>query len=278
MGHYRLPLAAAAAIALAASGSAMAKPPGSVTVGPPAIPKGPPPGVGRAPTAVTAVPTAATVRVPQGRANGHGSAALAKPVATGKSATAPGLAKVPKDVAKGASLLKKLNAAHASDRALERASDKSIVGAIGEYKTNTKEALADIETFTDLVEAGTIKVNELTQDLADAQTAVNTAQSAVDAAQAKLDAANAANPVDPAAVQAATTELTAANTQLTEATNAYNSVNTELATATTALDADKASLAAAEADLAGAQTALADKSGVELTPEVVERLNDLLDL
>ena len=109
----------------------------------------------RVPNVPTArAPAATAARVPQGNANGQTARSSQGGGNASKAATAPGLAKTPKDVQRGASLLKKLNAAHASDRALERASDKSIVGAIADYKEDAKQALADIDTYTDKVADG----------------------------------------------------------------------------------------------------------------------------
>ena len=51
---------------------------------------------------------------------------------------------------KGASLLGKLNAAHASQAAFDHASPKSVVGALALYKKTTLAANADIATYADL--------------------------------------------------------------------------------------------------------------------------------
>lgn len=251
--HFTIRTGLATIAMLAATSAFAAGPPGGVPVGPPAgIPHGPPPGVGNGPpagipkgppaAATARIPAAATARMPQG----NGAAKTA-----GKADhAADRLAHVPQDVQKGASLLKKLNAAHANERALERASEKSIVGAIAEYKEGTKQALEDIETYGKAVADGTEAVAGLQAD--------------VNAAQAKLDAAKAETPIDQVKVDAAQAELDAAKTQL--------------ASAQTALEADQARLAEAQTLLTSAQNTLADKSGVELTPEVVQRLNDLLKL
>ena len=125
----------AAAALLAGSAAVAGGPPGHVPVGPPAgIPMAPPPGVASGPPAHVPVgpPAAATAHVPQG-------------VAAGKAADLPDSAS---SIGAAASLLGKLNAAHASSNALEHASPKSVVGAIATYKSATLTAEASIKQYT----------------------------------------------------------------------------------------------------------------------------------
>lgn len=229
----------ATGVALLAASVAVAGPPIGVPVGPPAgIPHGPPAGIPSGPPASIphGPPSIATNHIPHG-------------VAPGKPATA-GQAAPNNGVGSAASLLKKLNAAHASDTALQHASDKSVVGAIGKYKSETLTAEADVSKYTGLV----------TQD----QASVDAAQQAVNDAQTAYNAALAANPVDQAAVDAAKATLDAANATL--------------ASAQQQLAADQASLASAQQAIVDAQTQLASSTNTTLTPDVISKLNSLLGI
>lgn len=246
-------------LVLLAASAAYAGPPGGVPVGPPAgiphgppagIPHGPPPGIPSNPPASIpkGPPSIATARVPltvtAGKpANPGEQAAPSKATAAERAATSNG-------VGSAAKLLKKLNAAHASDTAFEHASEQSVVGAIGKYKAQTLEAEADVAKYTDLV----------AQD----QAAVDLAQAAVNDAQAAYDAALAATPADQATIDAAKATLDAAKATL--------------ASAQTRLSAHQTSLASAQQAIVDAQTDLASATNTTLSPEVVEKLNELLGI
>lgn len=214
MKTFLTSLSAASVLALTA-GAAFAGPPAGVPVGPPAgIPMGPPAGVPTGPPAgiphgppagITAgPPSAATSHIPEGvtmGAQGDVGASAANHAS---------------DTGAAASLLKQLNAGHASDTGLAHASSKSIVGAIGAYKTATLSAQADVSAYT-------VKVQE-------DQTSVDAAQTAYDAvdptdttaladAQATLDAAKAQLAADQASLDAANLAVTDAQTQLSSSTN-----------------------------------------------------------
>ncbi|MEY4250655.1 MAG: hypothetical protein RJA87_2288 [Pseudomonadota bacterium] len=96
-------------------------------------------------------------------------------------------------LAKGASFLGNLNAAHASTKALEHASPTSTVGAIAAYKTSTLNAQTSLKQYAGLV----------SQD-----------QAAVTLAQSTLDAANSANPPVQAEIDRARADLIAAQQKL----------------------------------------------------------------
>lgn len=121
-------------------------------------------------------------------------------------------------LAKGASFLGNLNAAHASTTALEHASATSTVGAIAAYKASTLSAQTSLKQYTGLV----------SQD-----------QAAVTLAQSTLDAANSANPPVQADIDRARADLTAAQqkltadqAQLTAAQQAIVDAQTALSTST----------------------------------------------
>lgn len=209
-----------ASVTMGPPASAMHGPPSTVTQGPPATAtQGPP-------SAATQGPPAGATHVPNGLAKGHA------------------------DIDKAANLLGNLNAAHASDKALEHASPKSVVGAIAAYKKATVTAKADVVKYTDLVAAD--------------QTAVNSAQAAVDASAAKLAELQAAPTPDTDAIAAAQAQL---------ATD-----QAALASAQQQLAADQASLDAAQTAVTAAQTALAERANKPLTEEVIAQLNTLLGI
>jgi uncharacterized membrane-anchored protein YjiN (DUF445 family) len=147
-------------------------------------------------------------------------------------------------VADAANLLGNLNAGHASEQGLEHASSHSIVGAIEEYKTSVTAAQADITKYTDLV-------NTDTQNLQDAQTALNT-----------FCATNTCPITD--------------NTDPNYGT--YNDLNQAVTDATNQLTSDQNSLDAANAAVTDAQNTLADSANKELTPDAIDRLNALLGI
>ncbi len=228
MKSQLLVLAAAAVVttyaqaALAAPGG-IPGPPLSVTQGPPAsVNQGPPSSVTQGP------PSSVTQGPPAGVAPGAPSDKLDK----------------------AANLLGNLNAAHASDRAMERASPKSMVGAIATYKKATVTARADIAKYTDLV----------AQD----QIAVDDAQAAVTADIAKLAELQAAPTPDADAIAAAQAQLAADQAALA-------SSQQQLAT-------DQASLEAAQTAVTAAQTTLAERANKPLTEEVIAQLNALLGI
>lgn len=234
MTHFLTRLAPVG-LALLASGALAAGPPAGVPHGPPSIPHGPPSIPHGPPVGIPSGPPAvATAHIPQGVATG-------RPANPGSAASSVGAA---------AKLLGKLNAAHASDTALEHASSKSVVGAIAVYKSDTVTAQADVAKYSDLV----------IQD----QAAVDAGQLAVNTAQAALDAAKAAATPDQAVIDAAQTTL--------------NTATANLATANQQLSADQVSLAAAQTGILDAQTALATSTNKTLTPATITSLNNLLGI
>jgi chromosome segregation ATPase len=186
-------------------------------------------------------PAAATGRIPQGVTAGKPDSPSSRGQQAGAKAS---------DMGKAASLLKKLNAAHASEQGLAHASSKSVVGALREYKSDTVEAQEAIASYTDAV--------------AKDQAAVSDAEAAVAKAQTDLAAAESASPTDQAAIDAAKAALADAQADLTAA-------QTQLST-------DQAALADAQSDLLAAQTTLADATDTTLTSETIVALNSLLGL
>lgn len=246
MAHFMMK-SSAAAIALLAANAALATPPAGVPHGPPAgIPMGPPAGVPHGPPA--GVPHGPPQGVPQGKPQGLPDSATSIGANVHASASAHAAAPHDPSLEKGASLLGKLNAAHASDTALAHASSKSVVGALATYKSSTLSAQADVSTYTEAVATDQANVAADQKAITDAQQALTEAQNAND--QAAIDAANA--------------DLAAAQNQL--------------ATDQSQLSADQASLAAAQQAIVDAQTTLSSSTNKTLTPEVVAKLNALLGI
>ena len=181
---------------------------------PPGVPAGPPAGIPAGP------PAAATSHIPQGAALGKpdGLPGSAKSIGPEVSASASANAQNDPSLADAASLLKQLNAAHASDTGLVHASSKSIVGALGIYKTSTLSAQTDVNTYTQAVANDQQAVTDAQQALTDAQNAMPFDQAAVDTAQANLTAAQNQLAADQSSLTAAQQAVTDAQTQLASST------------------------------------------------------------
>lgn len=176
MKHLTIKTGAVVA-ALFTAGSALAGgPPGGVPVGPPqGIPVGPPPGAGGPPAGVPAGPPAgvpagppqgvpagppsgvpagppavATSHIPQGAPLGKPDGLPDSAASIGSDVSGSAAADVQGDpsLAKAASMLEQLNAAHASDTGLAHASPNSIVGALAAYKQAVIDAAGDTTALT----------------------------------------------------------------------------------------------------------------------------------
>lgn len=253
----------AVAALLVASGAFAAGPPAGVPAGPPAgIPMGPPPGVGGGPPAgipaggpPAGVPMGPPAGVPAGPPSGvtHGppssvtsNTTHGKPANLAGSPSTNAASDSASSVGKAASLLKQLNAGHASANGMQHASSKSIVGAIYAYKTSTVSAQTAIDKYTPLVKQWT--------------TTVNADKAAVTKAQNYLDSLST---TDPNYAQAKTDLQTAQD---------------QLAADQKTLDGYQSQLTQAQNDLQAAQDTLQTSTNVQLSPDVVKQLNTLLGI
>jgi hypothetical protein len=218
--------------------------------------------MGPPPVATAHIPTSVTTGV-NVNASSHASAGAANAnvkasASTRTGVTTPGSAdfiaaakaKGDASLANGAALLGKLNAAHASDKAFEHASAKSVVGMLATYKSATLAANADISNYTQLISQTQAKITTDTQAVTDAQAA--------------LTAAQALNPADPA-------KVTAAQDALTAAQNALTADQTLLAQ-------QQASLAAAQQAQADALSTLATSTNRTISADAAAKLNALLGI
>jgi hypothetical protein len=163
-----------------------------------------------------------------------------------------------------ASSLGALNAAHASDTALDNASPNSRVGKIAAYR----DAALAAKTADQAVADRQADLDAANQTVADDTQALADAQKALDDANALNADADPANDVDQATIDALTTDRDTAQTDL-------DAANLAAADAAQALAAAQAAAATADETRDDALAAAANKP---ITDEVVDAVNELLGI